>query len=234
MDQLDYDNEFFDLDPNDLWVYNKLQISRMLGYRCGPIGVKVLKPDNYIVRPSINFLGLGFGAHFTYIQDTTDHLTPGHFWCEIFEGKHYSVDYEFGKRVRTTGSNLTGVLELADLQLSSNNYNNIGITNAIRPRDDNANFEKPIDQIISQQVINDYRQNLVRYEGKLYNLLNDPFGLNNKVWINFHSTNPPELREDVSCYIDSMTYSVKRNAYEVIMHIPNQNDDQASTFKATF
>ena len=138
------------------------------------------------------------------------------------------------KRVRTTGSNLTGVLELADLQLSSNNYNNIGITNAIRPRDDNANFEKPIDQIISQQVINDYRQNLVRYEGKLYNLLNDPFGLNNKVWINFHSTNPPELREDVSCYIDSMTYSVKRNAYEVIMHIPNQNDDQASTFKATF
>ena len=129
---------------------------------------------------------------------------------------------------------MTGVLDLADLQLSSNNYNNIGITNAIRPRDDNANFEKPIDQIISQQVINDYRQNLVRYEGKLYNLLNDPFGLNNKVWINFHSTNPPELREDVSCYIDNMTYSVKRNAYEVIMHIPNQNDDQASTFKATF
>ena len=102
MDQKDYDNEFFDLDPNDLWVYNKLQISRMLGYKCGPIGVKVLKPDNYIVRPSVNFLGLGMGAHFTYIQDTTDHLTPGHFWCEIFEGQHYSVDYEFGKRVRTT------------------------------------------------------------------------------------------------------------------------------------
>ncbi len=142
-------------------------------------------------------------------------------------------DFEY-KRVRTTGSNLTGVLELADLQLSQKNYNNVGATNAIRPRDDNANFEKTLDEIISQQVINDYRQNLVRYEGKLYNLLNDPFGLNNKVWINFHTTNPPELREAVSCYIDSMTYSVKRNAYEVIMHIPNQNDDQASTFKATF
>ena len=135
------------------------------------------------------------------------------------------------KRVRTTGSNLTGVLELADLKLSQKNYNNVGITNAIRPRDDNANFEKTLDEIISQQVINDYRQNLVRYEGKLYNLLNDPFGLNNKVWINFGST---VLRENVSCYIDSMTYSVKRNAYEIIMHIPNQNDDQSSTFKATF
>jgi len=27
---------------------------------------------------------------------------------------------------------------------------------------------------------------------------------------------------------------LKRNSFEVIMHIPNQNDDQASTFKATF
>ena len=135
------------------------------------------------------------------------------------------------KRVRTSGSNLSGVLDLKDLQLSSNNYNNIGITNAVRPRDDNASFEKPIDQIISQQVINDYRQNLVRYEGKLYNLLNDPFSLNNKVWINFGSS---VLQEPVSCYIDSMTYNVKRNSFEVIMHIPNQNDDQASTFKTTF
>ena len=135
------------------------------------------------------------------------------------------------KRVRTSGSKLTGVLEFSDLQLSSNNYNNIGISNAVRPRDDNASFEKPIDQIISQQVINDYRQNLVRYEGKLYNLLNDPFSLNNKVWINFGSS---VLQEPVSCYIDGMTYNLKRNSFEVIMHIPNQNDDQASTFKATF
>jgi hypothetical protein len=102
MNKDDFDKEFYDLDPNDLWVYNKLQISRMLGYKCGPVGVKVLKPDNYIVRPSINFLGLGLGAHISYIQDSTDHLTPGHFWCEIFEGKHYSVDYEHGKQVRST------------------------------------------------------------------------------------------------------------------------------------
>ena len=140
------------------------------------------------------------------------------------------------ERVRTTGSNLTGELDLSDLQLSSNNYTNCGLsaTSCIRPRDDNASFVKSLEQIVTQQVINDYRTNLIRYEGKLYNLNNDPIGLNNKVWINFGNPASGHLREAVSCYIDGMTYSVKKNAYEVIMHIPNQNDDQSSTFKATF
>ena len=56
-------------------------------------------------------------------------------------------------------------------------------------------------------------------------------GLHNKIWIDFGAT---VLREDVSCILDSMTYNVKRNTYEVIMHIPNQDDDQASTFKVKF
>ena len=151
---------------------------------------------------------------------------------EPFFAKIEGFEYN---RIRTSGSNLTGKLILQDLQISQNNYSNLlSLANVIRPRDDNANFVSTFEKIITQQVINDYRQSLVRYEGKLYNLTNDPFGLNNKVWINFHSQQPAELREDVSCYIDSMTYNVKRNSYEVVMHIPNQNDDQASTFKVTF
>jgi hypothetical protein len=142
-----------------------------------------------------------------------------------------SIDGFAYQRIRTTGSNLTGVLEFSDLQLSNNNYNNIITTDFIRPRDDNANFIKSVEQIVTQQVINDYRTNLVRYEGKLYNLLNDPIGLNNKVWINFGSS---ILREPVSCYIDGMTYNVIKNSFDVIMHIPNQDDDQTSTFKITF
>jgi len=142
-----------------------------------------------------------------------------------------SIDGFAYQRIRTTGSNLTGVLEFTDLQLSNNNYNNIITTDFIRPRDDNANFIKSVEQIVTQQVINDYRTNLVRYEGKLYNLLNDPIGLNNKVWINFGSS---ILREPVSCYIDGMTYNVIKNSFDVIMHIPNQDDDQTSTFKITF
>ena len=142
-----------------------------------------------------------------------------------------SIDGFAYQRIRTTGSNLTGVLEFSDLQLSNNNYNNITTTDFIRPRDDNASFIKSVEQIVTQQVINDYRTNLVRYEGKLYNLINDPISLNNKVWINFGSS---VLREPVSCYIDGMTYNVIKNSFDVIMHIPNQDDDQTSTFKTTF
>lgn len=142
-----------------------------------------------------------------------------------------SIDGFAYQRIRTTGSNLTGVLEFSDLQLSNNNYNNITTTDFIRPRDDNASFIKSVEQIVTQQVINDYRTNLVRYEGKLYNLINDPISLNNKVWINFGSS---VLREPVSCYIDGMTYNVIKNSFDVIMHIPNQDDDQTSTFKITF
>lgn len=139
-------------------------------------------------------------------------------------------------RIRTAGSNLTGVLKLSDLCLSHNNYANIlsSTTKVIRPRDDNANFATTLEKIITQQVINDYRKNLVNYEGTLYNQDTNPISLHNKVWINFGDPVSGHLRENVSCYIDRMTYNVKRNTYEVTMHVPNQDDDQTSTFKAKF
>lgn len=140
-------------------------------------------------------------------------------------------DFEY-RRIRTS-ANLTGNIEITDLQLSHNNYSNTLSTSGLiaRPRDFNVNFATYMEKIVTQQVLNDYRTNLVRYEGKLYNLQNDPMGLQNKIWIDFGSS---VLREPVSCIIDSMTYNVKRNTYEVIMHLPNQDDDISSTFKATF
>ena len=102
MNQLDYDNEYYNLSYDELWVYNKLQLSNVLGYNCGPVGVNVKRPGIYIVRPAINFVGLGLGAQFIHIDKLTDHLPPGHFWCEIFEGDHYSVDFEYGRIVRVT------------------------------------------------------------------------------------------------------------------------------------
>lgn len=141
-------------------------------------------------------------------------------------------DFEY-KRVRAASANLTGNLEISELQLSHNNYANAlgSTTKVIRPRDNNVNFESTMEKLVSQQVINDYRNNLVRYEGKLYNLIVTPMALQNKIWVNFGSS---ILQEPVSCIIDQMTYNVKRNTYEVVMHLPNQDDDQTSTFKATF
>ena len=88
-------------EVDDLWLFDKLLLSKKLGYRCGPVGTMVPEPGKYIVRPCVNPMGLGLGAEKQHIIRTTDHLLPGHFWCEIFEGDHYSVDYEYGKPILT-------------------------------------------------------------------------------------------------------------------------------------
>lgn len=88
------------VDPEDLWIYDKLILSRKLGYNCGPSGVKVPHAGLYIVRPITNLEGMGVGAEIKWINEDTYHLVPaGYFWCEVFEGRHLSVDYVFGDQV---------------------------------------------------------------------------------------------------------------------------------------
>lgn len=91
------DNDFFNsCDPDKLWIYDKLILSKKLGYICGPVGIEVPFPNNYIVRPVMNFQGLGLGAKKIWIDNSTDDLPVGYFWCQWFEGNHYSVDYNYG------------------------------------------------------------------------------------------------------------------------------------------
>ena len=84
-------------NPNHLWALDKLIISRKLKYICGPTGIEVPKPGYYIVRPCVNAMGLGLGAQKMFIENNTDHLPLGYFWCEWFEGRHLSIDYHKGK-----------------------------------------------------------------------------------------------------------------------------------------
>lgn len=88
------ETEFSNIDPDHLWLYDKLILSSKLGYICGPVGSSVPKPDYYIIRPVVNFIGLGMGASIQWIEDSTDYLPPGYFWCEIFQGAHLSIDYQ--------------------------------------------------------------------------------------------------------------------------------------------
>jgi hypothetical protein len=84
---------------DDLWTFDKLIVSRLLGHVCGPHGSDVPKPGYYIVRPCVNFMGMGAGSRIQYIEKNTDHiLNPGEFWCEIFEGRHLSVDFVNGEQ----------------------------------------------------------------------------------------------------------------------------------------
>jgi len=89
-----------DFHHEDLWLMDKLILSTRLGYDCGPRGMPVSKPGNYIVRPIMNLMGMGLGAQFVNIQSDTSQLVPdGFFWCETFSGKHLSVDYEDGEQI---------------------------------------------------------------------------------------------------------------------------------------
>lgn len=81
------------VEVEDLWAFDKLLLSKRLGYICGPKGVRVPKPGYYIVRPCINLLGMGLGSQIQYIHSSTDYIPDGFFWCEIFKGRHLSIDF---------------------------------------------------------------------------------------------------------------------------------------------
>jgi len=84
---------------DDLWIFDKLIVSKKLGYVCGPKGVNVPEPGLYVARPCVNLMGMGRGARFVILVDETDYLiTDGTFWSQVFKGKHLSVDYYKGEQ----------------------------------------------------------------------------------------------------------------------------------------
>lgn len=85
-------DEWNSIHVEDLW-YNKLFLNHRLGHLCGPAGCPVSVSGDYIVRPSINLLGMGRFSRIEWIEENTDHLHPTEFWCEIFKGDHLSVDF---------------------------------------------------------------------------------------------------------------------------------------------
>lgn len=81
------------IEPDHLWVFDKLIVAKKAGHICGPRGMDVPRPDFYMVRPVINFYGMGAGAEKVFIEKSTKFIKNGYFWCEYFEGEHLSVDY---------------------------------------------------------------------------------------------------------------------------------------------
>jgi hypothetical protein len=94
MYHLDCLDEWNSIHSDDLWVYSKLILNQRLGHLCGPTGVPVPYSGYYIVRPSINLLGMGRFSRMEWIDKDTEHFHPSEFWCEMFYGNHYSVDYQ--------------------------------------------------------------------------------------------------------------------------------------------
>lgn len=86
---------------------------------------------------------------------------------------------------------------------------------------------KTLEAIITQEILNDSRDFLVKYEGTFRGRRDGHLSLHNKVWIDFGADT---LQEPVSCYLDAMKYDVKNSEYQVRMHVPNQDDDVGSTY----
>lgn len=80
------------------------------------------------------------------------------------------------------------------------------------------------DENIAQQILNDYRSYVPRYEGTGYNLNTKPITPLNKLYINFSN-----LKEDQSTMIDTLKYSVKKNEAEFVAHTPNNDPDVSVT-----
>lgn len=88
------------VDPQYLWVTDKLILSKRLGYLCGPAGLAVPTKGTYIVRPCVNYRMMSRGASLmTLSSDTSDMVPDGYFWCEVFVGRHLSFDFHMGVQV---------------------------------------------------------------------------------------------------------------------------------------
>ena len=81
-----------------LWVIDKLILAKRLGYLCGPAGVPVPVPGEYIVRPCINFEMMSKGARVAYLTPEDSAIPTGYFWCTRFKGRHLSFDFNFGRQ----------------------------------------------------------------------------------------------------------------------------------------
>lgn len=94
-----YDEEIWNsIDVEDLWIYDKLILSKKLGHTCGPAGIDLPFTGTFIVKPITNILGMGRGAYIeTFNTVNTDHLPAGSFWMEYFTGKYLTVDVVRGK-----------------------------------------------------------------------------------------------------------------------------------------
>jgi hypothetical protein len=104
---------------------------------------------------------------------------------------------------------------------------NFGVT-YVRPR--NQFLTNPIAEnsftIVTQEINNDFRSNLRRYEGTFKSNFYKPLNLSHRIFVDFGLS---VLRLPDSCYLDAMTFNLKRNTYKVNMHLPNIDNDVTVT-----
>jgi hypothetical protein len=95
-----------------------------------------------------------------------------------------------------------------------NAFYGVGITKLNVDDDTNA----------SQQILNDYRSYVPRYEGTGYGLKTKPLTPINKLYMNFSN-----FKDDQSAMINTIKYNLRRNESEFVAHTPNNDPDVTIT-----
>lgn len=84
-----------------------------------------------------------------------------------------------------------------------------------------TNLWRGLTDIINQNIANDFREFLTRYEGTFRNLKVQPLSMHNKVWFYWtgFETDPQ------TTIIDGLKYDVKNASFKLKSHLPNDDDD---------
>tara|TARA_B100000963_G_C22640839_1_gene680450 strand:- start:1532 stop:2935 length:1404 start_codon:yes stop_codon:yes gene_type:complete len=88
-----------------------------------------------------------------------------------------------------------------------------------------------LENIVGQEILNDFRAFLERFRGTFYNANPQPIpvSFHNRIWVNFINEQEP-----VSGMIDKLTYNVKSNRYDIEFHLPNQDDNVSADYIIKF
>lgn len=84
--------------------FNKLWLSELFKYKCGPCGTMIPEDGKYVIRPIYNLAGMGVGAQVKELKQGDYRSVPaGYFWCEYIEGTHHSANYKWEMNDLTGG-----------------------------------------------------------------------------------------------------------------------------------
>ena len=84
-----------------------------------------------------------------------------------------------------------------------------------------TNYFKNIYEIENQNIANDFREFVTRYDGTFRNNKVQPLSMHNKLWFNWlnYESDPQ------STIIDGLSYNLKNAEYKIKSHLPNDDDD---------
>lgn len=179
-----------------------------------------------------------YSIAYNTVDDTNDHQAV--LYDNIYVANHLEYgDNVIAERTQSSSRTITGLYEVENVPISNELNNTVydnGIAGSFYSRHDGTSNGGSLEELITQEYINDYRNFLIKYEGSFYNNnpLPIPVSMHNKIWFNFIYGSGDNYIDPCSCYIDSMEYDIKANQYSVTLHLPNQDDNVASDFRITY